>query len=133
MKELPAMGDIACQKYVSDIEHPVLFLMPFDETRDILCAKRQKVENCLGQEFPLHFHLRLVAPEEMGLSNSADYVPTLKIACFVMNTSEINRVYSCLKSALYAPAREKKTKVERFRLETHGYLHPKFNSKSRSG
>lgn len=123
LKELPSTDRVVRQKYAKDIANPVIFLMPFDETRDILCTKKQKVEICLGQEF--QFHLNLAAPEELNLSNAGFYVPTLRIACFVMDTPEINRVYSCLKSALYVPSKAKKTNTERFRLEAHGCLNPK--------
>lgn len=125
LKELSLTDGVIFQKVAHDVAKPVIFFMPFDETRDILRAKRQKVEACLKQEFQVH--LRLVEPEELSLANARYYVPTLKIACFIMNTSEINKVYSCLKSALYVPAKIKKTDAERFRLEAHGSLHPKID------
>ena len=123
LKELSLNAGVIFQKVPHDCADPVIFLMPFDETRSILRTKRQKVASCLNQEFQMHF--RLVNPEKLHLANACYYVPTLQIACFIIKTSEINKVYSCLKKALYVPARIKKTDAERFRLEAHGCLHPK--------
>lgn len=121
LKELPSMVDFF-KHHSKNLKHPVFFIMPFDETQDILFFKRQKVESSLIKEFKLD--MNLVTPEKIGIQNSGDYVPTLRIACFITDTPEINKVYSSLKSALYVPSEERKTNVDRFRLESHGYLHP---------
>jgi len=123
LKDLPSAGTALLQKYGQNIANPVIFIMPFDETRDLLREKRQKVESCLGRKFS--FHLHLATPEELKLPNASNYVPTLEIACFAMDTSQKDRVYECLKLALYAPSKERKTEIDRFRLETHGCLAPK--------
>lgn len=122
LKELPATMDFFVDQHGEGLQHPVLFIMPFDETRDILRAKHDKVRNSLAQEF--HPHIVLVPPKEAGLPKAEDYIPTLKIACFLMDTPNQEAVYTRLKAALYTPSKEKTTAVERFRLKVHGYLHP---------
>lgn len=121
VKELPSTVDFF-KHYSKNLNHPVFFLMPFDETQNILLLKSQKVESSLIKEFKLN--MKLVTPDKIGIQNSGDYVPTLKIACFIVDTPAVNKVYSSLKSALYVTSKERKTSIDRFRLEAHGCLHP---------
>lgn len=121
LNELPGCVELIKQSF-DNPKHSAFFVMPYDETRDILCNKRQKILSCLSQEFdPL---LKLLLPCDVGVKNAEAYVPTLKIACFLMDTPEVDKVYSNLKSALYTPAKDRKTTIDRFRLEKHGFLYP---------
>lgn len=123
LKKLPSTEPAVLQKYSQNLKHPVIFLMPFDETRDLFREKRQNIEIRLRHDFSYQLHL--VAPQDLGISQDRDYIPTLEVACFVLDTSESVRVYECLKSALYVPSKERETNIDRFRLETHGCLCPK--------
>jgi len=123
LKYLPSAEPAVLQKYAKNLTHPIVFLMPFDETRSLFREKRQKIENRLRQDFSYQLHL--ATPQELGLSEARDYMPTLEIACFTLDTPERGKVYECLKSALYVPSKERKANIDRFRLETHGCLCPK--------
>ncbi len=122
LKELASVEKCVIQRYGKDDRPaPICFLVPYDETRDILREKREKIESCLKGEF--QFRVDDVLPRDLGLSKASSYLPTLSIACFVIDTSETDHVYSCLKSALYSRA-GKRTGRERFRLEVHGCMVP---------
>ena len=100
-------------------EEPCAFAMPFDETSDLLGAKYRKVEAGLSREFKSH--VQLVSPSELGLPQAAMFVPTSRVAGFVMGAPRA-AVEATLKELLYEPSKDRKADTDRFRLETHGCL-----------
>ena len=122
-KDIPLTSNIFLQKHTGGISQPILFIMPFDETNEILRNKLQSVKNNLIEFQPQTF---LGDPEEVGLPRASEYVPTFQLACFIMDTIYQEGVYAKLKEALYVGSKQKKTDVDRFQLERHGYLHPEF-------
>jgi len=98
---------------------PCAFAMPYDETSDLLGAKHRKVEAGLSREFKSHAHL--VSPSELGVPRAAMFVPTARVAAFVMSAQRA-AVEATLKQILYVPSKDRKTDTDRFRLETHGCL-----------
>jgi hypothetical protein len=125
---IPSTSDMFVLKCTTGITHPILFIMPFDETNEILRIKMQNIKNNLKEFQP---QTLLSDPEEFGLPNANEYVPTFKLACFVMDTIEQRGVYVKLKEALYSRSKDKRIDVDRFKLERHGYLHPEFKIISR--
>ncbi len=97
----------------------VIFLMPFDLTRQLLRSKFRKVEAELAQ---FEADMCLVSPSDAGLESEKGFAPTVSIACFMVQSAPVNDVEKALKQALYMPAKNKKTAVERFRLGAHGHL-----------
>ena len=111
--------------YGRKLERPVLFIFPLDGTRHLLLAKSKRIQASLSEAFaPI---LVMASASEVELPNASAYVPTSKVACFIIDTDRIDEVFLKLKQALYVPAVNKKTEAERFRLEAHGFMHPKPN------
>jgi len=96
--------------------------MPFDETQEILCEKKEKVQMQLAEHFS--YEIKLARLDEAGILNPREYIPSLKIVCFLIETDEMNKVYSCLKSALYSKNNKKASQIDRFQLKRHGCVHP---------
>lgn len=120
LKQLPDCIE-SIKQSLDNPKHNAFFVMPYDETSDILCNKRQKILSSLTQDFDPLF--RLFRPSDVGIRNADAYVPTLRIACFLTDTPDVDKIYSSLKAALYTPAKDRKTDIDRFRLEKHGCLH----------
>ena len=129
LKELAAAEKYVVQKYgKADCIPPSVSLCPMTRRERFYERKGEKLRVCLKGEFP--FRLDYVLPRELGLPKASSYLPTLNIACFIIDTSETNRVYSCLKSALYSRA-GKQTGADRFRLEVHGCMVPGTDDRNR--
>ena len=122
LKDIPFTSNIFVQKCSKDFRNPIIFIMPSDETNEILRIKLQKVETHLKK---FQSKMLLGDPEELGLPNAKEYVPTAKLACFIMDSIDQEELKAKLKEALYVKSEDKKTNKERFRLKAHGYLHPK--------
>ncbi len=122
LKDIQFTLDMFIQKYTGGSRHPIIFVMPFDETNEILRIKLQNVKTNIEEFQP---KMILDDPEELGLPNAKEYVPTAKFACFMMDSIDQEELKAKLKEALYVKSEDNKTNKERFRLEAHGYLHPK--------
>jgi hypothetical protein len=97
----------------------VAFLMPYDPTRQLLRSKLREVQTALADH---KTQLDFVPPEEVGLAADAGFAPTVSIACFRVEGASESVVEKAVKRALYKPAKERKTAVERFRVTAHGHL-----------
>jgi hypothetical protein len=97
--------------------------MPADETRDILWSKYLRVKAIISKHYK--FQSLFLAPADIGLPHAMEYLPTLKFACFVFDTHNRVALLDHFKEALYTPAKNRKTKVDKFNLEMHGYLFPR--------
>jgi hypothetical protein len=121
-KLLPAVASHCIGRYAEGLEHPCIFIMPFDETSNILRTKFSKVRIALFNQLDLK--IILVSPTAAGLASINDFVPTMKLALFLMNGVDSERAFLLLKDALYVPSKDKKTDKDHFRLGSHGYLYP---------
>ncbi|NTW64972.1 MAG: hypothetical protein HGB21_01475 [Nitrospirae bacterium] len=121
-KEIPTTEQVLIGKYASNKRQAQLFVMPIDETRDVLWTKYQRVKETIDK----HYDCRqlILMPEEINLPHAAEYVPTLRFAVFVFENVGINTFFNHLKEVLYTPSKNRKTDVDRFKLEMHGYLFP---------
>ena len=121
-KDIPATERLLIDKYSTNLKSPQLFIMPTDETRDVLWSKYLRVKAIISKHY--EFQLLSLAPAEIGLPHAMEYLPTLKFACFVFDATNKVALLGHLKEALYMPAKNRKTSVDRFNLEMHGYLFP---------
>lgn len=105
------------------IQDKIVFLMPFDSSRQILKMKLEKVENALSKFI---YHSCFFSPYEINPSQEnglqKEFAPTVKIACFTIENESISNIERTLKQVLYTPAKEKKTEKEMFRINAHGLL-----------
>jgi hypothetical protein len=127
LKDIPFTSNMILKKCSKGLRNPFLFIMPFDETNEILRKKLRKVETHLKKFQP---QTLLDDPEEFGLLNANEYVPTVNLACFIMDSIDQEELYAKLKEALYVKSKGNKTNKEIFRPKNHGYLHPDFKSPS---
>lgn len=100
----------------------VVFLMPFDRTRQLLRTKFRRIEENLAR---FKTHTCLIPPANAGLKTTTDFAPTVSIACFAVQDGSMADVEKALKKALYSPSKDKKTDKEQFRISAHGYLFTK--------
>jgi len=121
-KKLGASEAFFKRQLPSTIEHPLAFIMPYDASYELLRLKFAKVESVLSNHYQPT--VLMAAPDKAGLKSEGDagFVPTLQLACFVIDSSSKSKAKAVLKSALHVPAREKKTDRENFTLENHGWL-----------
>jgi hypothetical protein len=98
----------------------LVFALPFDETRNTDSEKCRKVAAGLRSHFDALVYTLPIG--SVGLSDVADFVPTTQCAFFVMSGADPLQVREELKRELYVPSKNRKTDVDRFRLEAHGYL-----------
>lgn len=121
-KNIPSIEHLLLNKYTTRIKHPQLFIMPTDETRDVLWSKYRRVKLVMDK----HHESRqfFVKPVEINLPHATEYLPTLRFAVFVFDIRNRTELLERLKEVLYVPSRNRKTAVDRFKLETHGYIFP---------
>ena len=96
------------------------FIMPFDITNTLLREKYTKIEKSLRRELrfePVRISLSDIDPELAG-----NYTATSEFLCFKIKNGSRAEVEKALKEALYTPAKNKITDVDRFTLSKHGML-----------
>jgi hypothetical protein len=122
LRDLPnAEGHI--KKNAAEVSQSrVVFLMPFDRTRQLLRIKFRKVEEVLAR---FKTHTCSISPAKAGLQTATDFAPTVSIACFAVQDGSVGDVEKALKQALYTPSKDKKTDKELFRVSAHGHLFAK--------
>jgi hypothetical protein len=120
-----------CIQRLTADEHfmnPVIFVLPYDETRELYNDKFHKVKTALAKCGD--FNIRLVSPEQAGLYRPNGFVPTMSLAFFIVQNTSRDEVFELLKKALYVPSKTKKTEKEFFRINAHGCLYPNVASKT---
>ncbi len=122
-KDIRSTEKLLLDKYSTKLKNPQIFIMPTDETRDVLWSKYLRVKAIISKHYK--FQSLYLAPSEIGLPHAMEYLPTLKFACFVFDTHNRISLVNHFKEALYAPAKNRKTNVDKFNLEMHGYLFPR--------
>jgi hypothetical protein len=116
MTELGAIAENICA--TQKARH--LFIMPFDMTNSVLRVKLQKIERSLCGRLkfePKKFNLSVI---DSKMENK--YTATTEVLCLKINNGGRSEVEAALKEALYTPAKNKITDVERFNLLKHGIL-----------
>jgi hypothetical protein len=103
------------------IKQGALFLMPYDRSCRLLRSKFANVKTGLEK---LKVTIELGSPEQAGLISKTGFAPTVKIVCFCIDEAPVSEVYEILKKALYNPAKDKKSKTEKFQIHRHGHLEP---------
>jgi hypothetical protein len=103
------------------IKQGAMFLMPYDRSWMLLRSKFVKVKIALEKIKPT---IELASPEQAGLISKTGFAPTVKIVCFCIDEVPVSEVYEILKKALYNPAKDKKSKTEKFQIHRHGHLEP---------
>lgn len=117
---LPEATDRFLTKHGSRVSRPVVFAMPFDETRTIDAEKFRKISTGLAAHF--HPTVHVLPMDALGLPQVDDFAPTTRVVFFLMDGPDPDKVQSELKKQLYVPSKDRKTDTDRFRLEAHGYL-----------
>jgi hypothetical protein len=120
VRELPTVESYFKESIRESAGGTVVFLMPFDPTRQLLVTKIRQVEQALSRFTPRR---QSFAPASVGLQTSASFAPTVSIECFAIQDSAMFDVEIALKKALHKPS--KKTKKEKFRVGAHGHLFTK--------
>jgi hypothetical protein len=122
LRDLPKAKDHVRENVDDIAQGDIVFLMPFDRTRQLLRTKFRKVEEALTRLNPLTCSF---SPADAGLQTASEFAPTVSIACFAMRNCSSRDVEKALKHALYTPSKEKKTDKEQFRITAHGHLFTK--------
>lgn len=96
------------------------FILPFDQTSKILKEKYTKILNHLGPHIISH---EMVWASEIKASFTLEYVPTAKIAFFLIsNQSSEEEVINAIKKACYKPTKDSKSGKDYFKVKSHGFL-----------
>lgn len=99
-----------------------LFIMPCDETNELLNSKHTIIQGMLSKSLPFTF--RKERPEVIHGQNGIAYAPTLYWACYRIESIDLHEVDTCFKNALYVSVPEKYKKTDRvnWHLKNHGLL-----------
>lgn len=126
---LPLLEPYICKLSTDDIiPNPTVFVVPYDETRDIYRNKFNKVKYALEKHVKLR--IKMISPEQAGLSHPNEFVPTLSLAFFLVENSSQAEVIELVKKALYVPPNGNQPQKEQFRINAHGYLYPEVERES---
>lgn len=96
-----------------------IFIMPYDPTNDILSAKDKKLRALLEKEFKL-LTLELT-PEDMRLPDFHDFMPTLSLKCYSIESKNEDKIRGVLKIAL-CTSRAGMRHNQHFNVNRHGLL-----------
>lgn len=107
---------------VPDTKRGSMFLMPHDRARELLTTKFRKVKDALSASFTTRLAFARARPGEAGLRSQSGFAPTVEIVCFFVADESPAVVEKILKNVLHKPAKNKKTKKEKFRIRAHGHL-----------
>ena len=91
------------------------FILPFDQTSKILKEKYIKILSNLGAHINSH---EMIWVSEIQTSFLAEYVPTAKIAIFLLsNQSSKEDVKNAIKKACYKPSKDSKSGKDYFKVK----------------
>jgi len=96
-----------------------VFVMAADPTNAVSRTKRLAIRGCFGGH---HVEEKEFTPHELGLCNADCYAPTVNYVAFAIDSAITEELKACLKQALYKPAKDRQTKMDRFQLRKHGLL-----------
>jgi hypothetical protein len=119
LRDLPSTVVHLGMKILKGANKKIVFLMPYDRTRQLLRSKLGKIQGGLAD---FETKLDFVRPGEVGLTTDAEFAPTVSIACFSVQGASEAEVKEAIKRVLYVPSKDRKTAVERFRITAHGFL-----------
>jgi hypothetical protein len=119
LRELPKTEGHLKKNVTEIAKGHVVFLMPFDRTRQLLRTKFRKIEEVLSRFVP---RICSLSPAQAGLQTATEFAPTVSVACFAVQDGSMGDIEKALKQALYTPSKEKKTDKEQFRVSAHGHL-----------
>jgi hypothetical protein len=97
-----------------------LFLTPFDETNDIFTSKANLIRQVLSETSSFEFHKE--RPHVVYGNERSQFAPTLYIGCYVIDSTDTERLEAAFKKALYVPVKNKVTDRENWNLQKHGTL-----------
>ncbi len=97
-----------------------MFLSPFDETNDIFVGKSNQIRNALKDTCGFEFYKE--RPHVVYGKDVGEFVPTLYVGCYVIDSTDKNRIEAAFKKALYVPVKNKITDRENWNLTKHGQL-----------
>lgn len=119
LRDLQNAKDYITKNITKISQGDIIFLMPYDRTRQLFRSKFRNVKEKLSHLDP---HISLFSPPQLGLKTDSEFAPTVNIACFALQNSSMRDVERDLKKALYTGSKQNKKKKEQFRINAHGHL-----------
>ncbi|WP_041439982.1 hypothetical protein [Syntrophobacter fumaroxidans] len=101
------------------IADPTVFALPYDETLELYRNKFQRLRTTIPNAVIL-----IKRPEEVDISHPNGFIPTMRIAFFIMESTGYHEAAELIKKALYKPANNRETETDRFKVSAHGFLFP---------
>jgi hypothetical protein len=116
MKDLESLAG----KFVKKFDSKIQFVMPYDHTNPNLKAKRVNIEASLSSGLRFESVRHVLGDVDPELKDK--FTATSELLCFKIKNGNLVEVNDALKRALYSPAKDKITDVDRFKLRKHGLL-----------
>jgi hypothetical protein len=105
--------------FAKGIKYGAMFLMPYDRSQLLYRTKFAKVRDGLEK---VKTTIDIATLKEAGFISETKFAPTVKIACFCVDSISVSEMNEILKNALYSQTKNKKSGTKQFGIHRHGHL-----------